>query len=276
MTTPIDWTLDPADVPLVAPLRYVPLLLFGGYAGTAAVAGVLALPALLSNPGLLALVGLLVLVGGPFSLVYLWPMLRDPAQRPAREQWGWIGRLDPWRAGLATLAGAVTVLAGAPTVGSAAVYAAFILCLLVAMPLVGLFDGAGTVDPEAGTLTFQERTVDIATLAGVSRYRFGGVVVCRLSYVEGAGGVGRPYVVAVPEPFTEEVLAVLDAGVAATPDVDVREPDPAARAILAGAALLFFGAGTGAVLLLDEAAVLVALLTGGLGLLFAVGAYTVA
>jgi hypothetical protein len=196
VTTTLDWDLDPADVPVVATLRYVPLLLFGGYAGTAAVAGVLALPALLSNPGLLA--------------------------------------------------------------------------------LVGLFDGAGTVDPEAGTLTFQERTVDVATLAGVSRYRFGGVVVCRLSYAEGAGGVGSPYVVAVPALVADEVLAVLEAGVAADPGVTPRETDRTARAVLAGVALLFFATGAGIALLVPDAAVLVALVTGGLGLLFVLGSYYVA
>jgi hypothetical protein len=276
VTTAIDWTLDPADVPLVAPLRYSPLLFLGGYAGPAVAAAAVAAPALLSNPGLLLLCGLLVLVGGPFSLLYLWPMLRDPAQRPALEGVGWLAGLDPGRAVVAALAGTVASLGAAVTVGPTIVHALALGCLVAALPLVGLFDGAGEVDPGAGTLTFQERTVDVDTLSAVRSRRFDGVVVCLLSYVEGAGGVGRPYLVAVPDSVADDVLAVLGEGVAAAPDVRPREPDRTARVVLIGVALLSFATGASAVVFLREAAVLVALVTGGLGLLFAVGAYTVA
>jgi hypothetical protein len=95
-------------------------------------------------------------------------MIREPAQRPDADQFGWIATLDSSGVGL-----------------------------VVALPVLGLFDAEGRIDADAGTFTVQERTIDTETLASVRPHRFGSVTVCRLSYVDGAGGVGRPYLFAV-------------------------------------------------------------------------------
>lgn len=257
MTTAVHWNLSPTDLPRLGLVRYVLFVFYGAYLGPAVVGGLLGLPALLANPGLLALVVLLVLVGGPVSLLYLWPMIREPDQRPDADQFGWIATLDPAGVGLAILAGALAGLVTAATVGSTALYLLFV---------VGLFDAEGRIDADAGTLTVQERTVDTETLASVRPHRFGSVTVCRLSYVDGAGGVGRPYLFAVPAGVADDVLSALEDGVAAEADVTPRTPDPLARVVLGGVTVLFLG----------DAGAVVALITGSLGFVFAVGAYYVA
>ena len=203
-------------------------------------------------------------------------MIREPAQRPDADQFGWIATLDPSGVGLAILAGALAGLVTAATVGSTALYLLFVVGLVVSLPVLGLFDVEGRIDADAGTLTVQERTIDTETLASVRPHRFGSVTVCRLSYVDGAGGVGRPYLFAVPADVADDVVSVLEDGVAAEADVTPRTPDPLARVVLGGVALLFLGVAAGAVLFLGDAGVVVALITGSLGILFAVGAYYVA
>lgn len=278
MTASVDWDLSPTDVPTVATLRYAPILFFGGVGGLIAIAGIVAAPALLRNPEILALVVLLALVGGPFSLLYLWPVIRDPDQRPDAAGLGWLQSLDPVRAGITAVAGTITILVGAATLGGMTVYVLLLLCLVVPLPLVSLFDGEGRVDREAGTLTFQGRTIDVETLAAVRRYRFETVTVCWLSYVTGEGGPGRPRVVAFPDPVADEVLATLEAGVAADADVrtEERETDRAAQAVLGGVAVLFFGIAGGAILVFGESGVPLASIGGLLGLVFVLGAYAVA
>lgn len=276
MPTAIYWDLSPTDLPRLGLLRYLLFVFYGAYFGPALVGGLLGLPALLANPGLLALVVLLGLVGGPMSLLYLWPMIREPAQRPGPDQLGWIATLEPSGVGLGILVGALAGLVTAATVGSTALYLLVVVGLVVSLPVLGLFDAEGCVDADAGTLTVQERTVGVERLVAVRPYCFGSVTVCRLSYVEGAGGLGRPYLFAVPADVADEVLSVLDSGVAAEADLTPRQSDPLARAVLGGVALLFFAVAAGALLSLQDAGVVVASIVGSLGVLFAIGAYYVA
>lgn len=276
MSASIDWTLSPCDVQYVSHLRYAPVLFFGGYLGLLVVVGLLTAPALISNPEVLVLVVILLLVGGPMSLLYLWPMIRDPDQRPDVGRHGWLTSLDPVKSGLTAVVGTGVVLLGTTVVGGRVVYALLLLCVFVPTALVTVFDGHGHVDPDAGTLTFQERTVDLATLAAVQRYRFDAVTVCWLSYVSGESKLGNPRVVAFPESVSEAVLGELEAGVAADADVRRRETDRTAQLVLGVLAALSFGVGSWAVLVPDDSALPLAFVGGSLGLLFLVGAFGVA
>jgi len=274
VTDAITWDLSPADVSIVAPLRYVPLLLVGGYAGITVTAGIVALPGVLSNPEVLALVALLTLVGGPLSLLYLWPMIRDPDQRPSLDQFGWLATLDPLPAVAAAVSGAILAVVGLATIGSTAVYGLLVLCVVLSLSILGLFDAEGSLDPTAGTLAFQERAVELDTLAGFRTWEFDSVTVCWLSYVDGAGGIGTPYLVTVPDSIAEEVLPALTAGVEADAGVEPRAVDRTARLALLGVAALSFGTGVSALLFLGGSGRLfVAVVTGGLGTLFVLGAY---
>ena len=80
----IQWRYDAADSWLLRVLAHGFVAGLGGTVLLAAVGVVLALPALVGSLGVgpLALVVLLALIGGPASLLYLWPMIRDPDQRP--------------------------------------------------------------------------------------------------------------------------------------------------------------------------------------------------
>ena len=78
-----------------------------GHGFVAAIGGLLLFPfvvALLPLPKtlsaltveMIALIVLLILVGGPFSLVYLWPMITEPDQRPKASAFVAEGGTLPW------------------------------------------------------------------------------------------------------------------------------------------------------------------------------------
>ena len=117
MTAPTRWTLSPTDSPFVAALRYLPAAFFGGYILLGAVSVLTVLPALVANPSLLAVVVLLGLVGGPLCLLYPWPVLRDPNQRPTLGESAWFADLQPARvvgAGFDVTAIAIATVGGVP------------------------------------------------------------------------------------------------------------------------------------------------------------------
>jgi hypothetical protein len=90
----LSWELSPADVRFGWLLVYLPVAFLGGHVGLLLVTAVALVPAMLADPRLLALAALLVLVGGPFSLLYLWPMLRNPDQRPDPGRHGWLDHVS--------------------------------------------------------------------------------------------------------------------------------------------------------------------------------------
>jgi hypothetical protein len=273
----LHWEFSPADVPFGAFLLYLPVVFLGGHVGLLALVGVALVPAVLSDPRLLGLAVLFLLVGGPFSLLYLWPMLRDPDQRPDPGRHGWLEFLSVPGLVVASIIGTVLLVGGTRLFGAWIRLACVVVFGFVPLPLLGLFATEGSVDGDAGTLTFGYRTVDVTLLARVRRHRFGDITVWWLSYVAGAGGFGKPRLVVVPAAVAEEVLAVLRTGIEADPGVSRRETDPVARAVLGGLAVAFLGTAMASLAFLGgPARVFVAGATAALGVLFAAAAYYVA
>ncbi|WP_115865597.1 hypothetical protein [Halorussus litoreus] len=238
-----------------------PLVLLGGVL-------LLALPDSLSgaDPRILALIALLALVGGPFSLLYLWPMLVEAEQRPSPGPFG-ADRL-PWTVrstAAATLAGAALfgglTLAGIP--GDALFGLA--VALLFSPVLVNLFSTVGRIEGDRLVCNGQE--VALAHVSDVRSVRVDEVVVCWLSYARGTGLLVPRFLTVSPE-AADAVLAALERGVEnASPES--RKPDRAVRVVVCGAGLLFVGVGVVAVQAVDDP-VIGAYFGGVLGLVGAV------
>ncbi|MFC7046438.1 hypothetical protein ACFQH6_14410 [Halobacteriaceae archaeon GCM10025711] len=211
--TAIEWSRTPAN----ARLARLPLYAFVGFLGGM---GLLAMALLVrvALAGLdLAQVGLVVLlvfVGGPLSLLYLWPMLSDPDQRPSLPGPG-VRHLHP-----AWVAVAVLVAAGLLVVAARSgvwLLVALAAGLMVPPVATNLLTTEGTLDPAAGTVTLQGRSISLDSLAGVRRWHVGDTAVCWLSYGPGAGGAGAPYLLVLPK---DVAAAIADAvgGDESTPD----------------------------------------------------------
>ncbi|WP_255198682.1 hypothetical protein [Halorarius litoreus] len=196
------------------------------------------------------LIGLFALVGGPLSLLYLLPMLRDPDQRPTFSP-------ESVERTLSTRAKAVLGVGGASLLGVAWAVDPRLAGGLVA---VGLLAGVayaisatrGTLDPETATLRDRERTFDLSRVTGYRRRRLGPLALVTLSIPTRPGRFGgAPSRVLVPGERLDEVTAALDAVVAANADREVegREPNPAVRWVAAALALGFVAAGVGGVVL---------------------------
>lgn len=196
------------------------------------------------------LVALFALVGGPLSLLYLLPMVRDPDQRPTFYP-GSVERTLSIRAkallgvvGASLLAGAGAVdpwLAGGLVVTGVLAGAAYVLAAT-----------RGSLDPQTATLRTRERTFDLARVAGYRSRRLGPLALVTLSVPTRPGRFGGPPSrVLVPADRLDDVTAALDTVVAANADhtVEGREPNPAVRWVAAALALGFVAAGVGGVVL---------------------------
>lgn len=196
------------------------------------------------------LVGLFALVGGPASLLYLLPMLRDPAQRPvffpesvdrplsARARWG-AGVVG---AGVLLVAWWVAVPFA---VGVAAVAALAGLGYVLAAT-------RGHVDPETATLRLRARAFDLSPATEYRTRRLGplGLVTLAVPTRPGRfGGVRTRFT--VPVDALDAVTAALDAVVATNEGQATagRDPNPVVRGVALALALLFVGAGVGGVVL---------------------------
>gem|GEM_PF-973906 len=174
-----EWSYDAAASRSLRLLSHLPVAAVGGVflpAAGASVAFVIADPGVLRSPFVL-LVALLALVGGPMSLLYLWPMLADPDQRPTRSAFSGTDG-SPFTArsvGAAALAGALAVLAlVAVGVPFGVVYGLVVGCVLSPI-LVAAATTEGTLDD--GRLTIDRREVPLDRVAGVRSIRVRGFVV---------------------------------------------------------------------------------------------------
>lgn len=195
-----------------------------------------------------ALIVLLALVGGPVSLLYLLPMLRDPAQRPQFYPEGMtVGPGLPVRqravlgvVGAGLLAGcwwldprlAAVVVAGGVLAGVAYAVAAT----------------RGTVDPERAVLETGAREFALDRVTGYRTRRVGPVALVRFVAPARPGRLGRaPSFVVVPSDRLPDVEAALDSVVARVAPGEGREPNPQVRLVAGGLALLFLAVGAAAV-----------------------------
>ena len=184
-TEDLQWELSPADAPYGILLLYLPVVFLGGHLGMLALVGVAFLPAITADLRLVGLVVLLLLVGGPFSLLYLWPMIRDADQRPSFDGVDWLAHLHPAGVVVASVIGTVLVVGGSRLVGSWTRLVLFAVLVLVPLPLLALVVEEGHFDRRTGEIDLQYRTVDVEEVAGVRSLRFDSVTVCWLSYADG-------------------------------------------------------------------------------------------
>ncbi|WP_256391115.1 hypothetical protein [Natronoarchaeum rubrum] len=232
------WSGDASTSTVGRLCLYLQVGFFGGLA--LLLAALIALVALRSvrtgEYGVLALVALLALVGGPFSMLYLLPVVTDAdARRSLSKDLPRYRRLVRWRIALAAVIGAGGILAAVYS-GSWVLLGALLLIPTVSFGVAGSLDVDGALDAAAGELVVQGRAVDLDAVADHRRIDVGDYAVLWLSYA-GPNDLGRPRLVVVPG-------SVADAAVAAVPeDPDESEAShpPAERAALVGTAAVFLG-----------------------------------
>jgi len=203
---PVSWSLTPASSRPLRLLWYASMSVWAGFACLAVgIAGVVAVGALLAgDPGPALLVGLLVLVGGPLSLLYLWPLLRERDQRPA------FLTPAPWvQPGWLTLGAAlVVVLVFAVPAAAVALFAVAIASAVLA----ALIRSDGEVDADSGRLVTDGRTVSLESLSGVSRVDLPRLAVLWLRYAGGTESAMAPRLVVVPRHVADRVTASIERG----------------------------------------------------------------
>ena len=209
------------------------------------------------------LVVVLVLVGGPFSLLYLLPMLRDPAQRPTFYPDGAERRFRTRERVAVGVVGAL-VLAG-----SAWVDPRLAIGLFLGGACAGLLaltcSTRGCIDPGTATAETGSREWDLSRVTGYTTRRAGPLAVVSLG-AAGPGSFGTvPSRIVVPTDALDDVTAALDAVVADVGDEAGRDPNPAVRAVAVAFALLFAGGGAAAAVFVGT----VGWYAAAIGLLFA-------
>lgn len=197
-----------------------------------------------------ALVVLLALVGGPFSLLYLLPMVADPDQRPtfAPETHRVGPRLDRPRLVAAVVLGAFAV----GVAGLAGIEFAFALVVagLLAGALATTCTTQGTLDGDDLTLTTRGVTRSLDRVAGVARYGLGPLVLFRLKPERGPGSLSAPRFVVVPVGVADDAERVLER--ATTAEHDGRDPNPAVRIAAAALGTLFLAAAVAVVVFVPD------------------------
>ncbi|MEM4782269.1 MAG: hypothetical protein QXG03_12025 [Halalkalicoccus sp.] len=240
---PVEWHVDAAGSRSVRALVYVAVGLLGG--------GVLLVFAAMAFVGVSAAFGgeyaflayglLLALIGGPLSVLYLLPVLTDRDQRPplaalfADEEIAdrYAATFTRTRLLAAVLGGALGLLA----LFSVAPRAAFAVVAgsLLLVPVASGMISRGRIDPEAGTMTYIERSIPLSGVERVRRLDPGGTSLCWLSYYPGYGSFGTPHLIVA----TPEAADTIERTVAAVKsDVDEEyEPDRAVQLALGALAL---------------------------------------
>jgi hypothetical protein len=238
--------------------------LFGAYALALAGAAVSLLLALVAgSTGLRLLVALLVLVGGPFSLLYLLPLLRDPDQRPRLLAGNADGSILTRERVVAGVLGAV-VLAASFRVEPHLGIGLFLVGALAGLVAV-CCSTRGRIDPGTATAETGSREWDLSRVTGYTTRRAGPLAVVSL-HASGPGRFGTvPSWILVPVPALEDAAAALDAVAAGAEAGTDREPNPAVRAVAVGLAVISAAGGLAAALFVE----LVGWYAAAIGLLFA-------
>jgi hypothetical protein len=248
MPAAVSWRYDHTTEPW---LRWLLLAstaaVYGAVGVVLAGAAVALLVALVSgSTELRLLVVVLALVGGPLSLLYLLPLLRDPDQRPTLYPEG-VGPGLAARERVAAGATGTLVLAGAAWVEpplAAGLFLAGALAGLLALTC----STRGRIDPATATAESGPREWDLSRVTGYTVRRIGPLAVISLE----ASGPGRfgttPSRIAVPTGVVDEVAAALDAAASGADPAEGRDPNPAVRAVAVLFALLFAAGGVAATL----------------------------
>jgi len=218
------------------------LYLQGGFFGGLALllAALIALVALRSvrtgEYGTLALVSLLALVGGPFSLLYLLPVVTDAeARRSLSAELPDYDRLGRSAMVLAAILGAIGI-AATFYAGSWVLFAAFLLVPMLSFGFAGTLNADGALDAASGTLVVHDAETDLDAVAGLRRLDVIDHAVLWLTYA-GPNDLGRPRLVVVPRPVADAVVTA----VPEDPTESEASRSSAERAALVGTAAVFLG-----------------------------------
>ena len=218
----ITWTRRASESTLGRLCQYLQGGLFGGMTLLAVALGVavLGLSAANGSYGQLALLVLFVLIGGPFSLLYLLPLIDDETARSSIRAWAVrasYDRLRPLPAAVSVLGGAIAIV-GSVAASPLALLATFLLVPFGTSIGMQLVNSRGEIDPDAGTVRVNDRSVDLEELAAVRVYRVPAVetVVLRPSYATKTRGVTAPGYVSMPRAVYEEARPLLEAAASGT------------------------------------------------------------
>lgn len=273
---PISWAYTPAESPGLRALAHLPFAVVGGMVLLAVGGGAwFAVSSALRGEyaSAFGILFALIVAGGVFA-VRLEPLFGDERRRSR----GLDFDPDPRRilAGSLVSVGVLlaAIVAGEPPFP-------VLLGLLfgaVAVPsvIVGLLTSKGELDPDAGTLTYHGREVELSALANARRFAVGGVVFYRLSHVAGSPSFGTPRFLVIPSSADGAVRDAVTAGVAAESAAYDTGSNRAVRIAAVAFGLFFLGFG-GLLLTVEPNSpnpraggmlVYAAVTAGGLGLLF--------
>jgi len=252
----IEWTITREQSLTLKLCQDVASAVLGGLILLAIVSMLLAMgaEALGGNLSGLLLALLLVLLGGPFSLLYLLPILSDAEQRPDRLQF-MPAPYSPRRLLGLSIGGAI----GIPVLALLSPLAAVLLVgttLFGLAPLTGVLTTEGTFDPETRTLTVDDRTADLNRLTGRHRIPIGRITLLWLSYARGTSQWTVPRLVVLPTTVERHLRGHMSASIAApieppTAGEDTRDSNRTVQATLVTFALLFLGVAVGQFLVAD-------------------------
>ncbi|SEN25733.1 hypothetical protein SAMN05216388_1002172 [Halorientalis persicus] len=250
MPSAVSWRYDYGTEPWLRWLVRAGMgAVFGVYAGILALGSLgVVLVFFVGSTEVKLLVVLLALVGGPFSLLYLLPMITDRSQRKL-----------PFTDREPRIPGRERVVVGIVGGLALAVATAIDEWLALALFAAGFLAGTvgvvcstrGEIDPETATYENEYREWDLARVTDYSARRLGPLVVVTPS----ASGPGRfgavPSWLLVPVTVADDATAALDEIVATTEADPGRDPNRAVRAVAVAFAVLLFGTGAAAVTQLD-------------------------
>ncbi len=249
-TETVRWSLDPRES------RLALACLYGAYGfplGMVMVValGLLALAAtalLADQLAVVAVVVLFALVGGPMSLLYLLPMLKDAEQRP--RLFALSEHLRPIPLAVASLVGAgVLVLS---VVGGGWTLLLYAIAMAAMFTTANAFNSAGELDPDRRILRIQthsvrsDRELALDEFGEFRRFAVGGIVAFRLVPV--VRRLDSTEWVVVPNSVAPVVQRAIESGIAHESPAEPKKTNRAVQATLVALGLLFVGAAAGIVL----------------------------
>lgn len=180
----------------------------------------ISLPEVLPHLGIemIVFIVLLFLIGGPFSLLYLWPLLTDSDQRPALTAFTWEEGTIPWtkRSFLLALLGGTGLLAGLLAVNMPFdIIFAIIVMALCSPVVVTLFTSIGAI--EDAHLKCNGHRVPLHQITRVRSVQVGNAVIYWLSFARGTG-ILAPRLLTVPVETSAHVQTALTEGTTLTPE----------------------------------------------------------
>lgn len=244
---PVEWRVDAGSSRLLRAIVYIEAGLFGG--------GVLLVfcgmvffgvtTALDGQYTYLGYIPLLALIGGPLSLLYLWPMIVDDAQRPPLgAAFASEGMAERYAASftrgrlLAVVLGGALVLHLSLFLDARLTFALAVGSLLL-LPVASGVISWGWVEPDEATMTYRDRSIALSRVERIRRIDLGGVALCWLSYHPGGDDLTSPRLVVLSRQAAnavERIMADVD------PEIDEEyAPDRAVQAALGFLALCFLG-----------------------------------